>query len=66
MIFFAGLQFIESNIASMDDEKQQPPIGFDLLFPSLIEYGQNLGINFPLGSTSLNAMIHKRDIELKR
>ncbi|MED6113876.1 hypothetical protein PIB30_074926 [Stylosanthes scabra] len=61
-----GLQFINSNIASIQDEKQQPPIGFDLLFPSLIEYGQNLGINFPISATSLEAIIHKRDTELRR
>ncbi|QHN97033.1 ent-kaurene synthase-like 1 isoform X2 [Arachis hypogaea] len=61
-----ALQFINSNIASINDEKQQPPIGFDLLFPSLIEYGQNLGINFSISATSLKAIIHKRDIELSR
>ncbi|KAK7243760.1 hypothetical protein RIF29_38571 [Crotalaria pallida] len=61
-----GLQFIESNIASINDEKQHPPIGFNILFPSLIEYAQILGINLPLGATSLEAMIQKKDIELQR
>ncbi|RDY07072.1 hypothetical protein CR513_08859, partial [Mucuna pruriens] len=61
-----GLQFIESNIASINDEKQHTPIGFDILFPSLIEYARNLGINLPIGATSLEAMIQKREIELRR
>ncbi|RDY07071.1 hypothetical protein CR513_08858, partial [Mucuna pruriens] len=61
-----GLQFIESNIASINDEKQHTPIGFDILFPSLIEYARKLGINLPIGATSLEAMIQKREIELRR
>ncbi|MED6123315.1 hypothetical protein PIB30_047971 [Stylosanthes scabra] len=61
-----GLQFIDSNIASIEDDKHQRPTGFDLLFPSLIEYAQNLGINFPISATSLEAIIRRRDIELTR
>ncbi|KAL2972280.1 hypothetical protein AAZX31_15G245800 [Glycine max] len=60
------LQFIESNITSIYDENQHPPIGFDILFPSLIEYAQNFGINLPIGATSLEVMIQKREIELQR
>lgn len=62
----AGLQFIDSNITSIDDEKQHLPIGFDILFPSLIEYAQLLGINLPIEATSLEAMIQKRKLELQR
>ncbi|XP_027342506.1 ent-kaur-16-ene synthase, chloroplastic isoform X2 [Abrus precatorius] len=61
-----GLQFIESNITSINDEKQHPPIGFDILFPSLIEYAQNLGINPPIGATTLEAMFQKREREFQR
>ncbi|XP_020237613.1 ent-kaur-16-ene synthase, chloroplastic isoform X2 [Cajanus cajan] len=61
-----GLQFIESNITSINDEKQHPPIGFGILFPSMIEYAQNLGINLPIGATSLETMIQKRELELQR
>jgi ent-kaurene synthase len=42
---FAGIQFIESNFTAINDDKQHRPIGFDILFPSLIEYAQTLGIN---------------------
>ncbi|KAK7324128.1 hypothetical protein VNO77_27650 [Canavalia gladiata] len=61
-----GLQFIESNITSINDEKQHPPIGFDILFPSLIEYALNSGINLPTGATALETMIQKREIEFQR
>ncbi|XP_047170318.1 ent-kaurene synthase TSP4, chloroplastic isoform X1 [Vigna umbellata] len=61
-----GLQFIQSNITSIKDEKQHLPIGFGINFPSLIEYAQNLGVNLPIGSTILDTMIQKREIELQR
>jgi ent-kaurene synthase len=63
---FAGLEFIESNLTSINDDKQHHPIGFDILFPSLIEYAQTLGINIATGATSVEAMIQKRDKELQR
>ncbi|KAK7271353.1 hypothetical protein RJT34_27171 [Clitoria ternatea] len=61
-----GLQFIESNITSINDEKQQLPIGFDILFPSLVDHAQILGINLPIGDISLEAMIQKKEVELQR
>ncbi|XP_058751576.1 terpene synthase 6, chloroplastic-like [Vicia villosa] len=61
-----GLHFIESNFTSINDDKQHRPIGFDILFPSLVEYAQTLGINLPIRATSLEAMIQKRDRELQR
>ncbi|KAF7835707.1 ent-kaur-16-ene synthase, chloroplastic-like [Senna tora] len=61
-----GLRFIESNIASAYDENQHSPIGFDIVFPSLVESLQSLGINLSLGATSLEAMIYKREMEIRR
>lgn len=61
-----GLEFIESNFTSINDDKQHHPIGFHILFPSLIEYAQTLGISLPIRSTSLEAMIQRRDNELQR
>ncbi|XP_068499357.1 ent-kaurene synthase TSP4, chloroplastic isoform X2 [Phaseolus vulgaris] len=61
-----GLEFIESNITSIKDEKQHLPIGFGINFPSLIEYAQNLGINLPIGATLLDTMVQNREIELQR
>ncbi|WJX35231.1 hypothetical protein P8452_23250 [Trifolium repens] len=44
-VYLNGIQFIESNFTAINDDKQHRPIGFDILFPSLIEYAQTLGIN---------------------
>jgi hypothetical protein len=62
---FAGLFFIESNIAAATDEKQLSPIGFDIIFLAMIEYAKNLDLNIPLGATNLEALVHKGELELK-
>ncbi|KAE8124499.1 hypothetical protein FH972_019378 [Carpinus fangiana] len=61
-----GLFFIESNIAAATNEKQLSPIGFDIIFPAMIEYAKNLDLNIPLGATNLEALVHKGELELKR
>ncbi|KAF3446249.1 hypothetical protein FNV43_RR11428 [Rhamnella rubrinervis] len=62
-----GLHFIESNLASATDEKQQTPIGFDIIFPTMLEYTQNLNINLSHeGISSLDTLIQKRESELQR
>ncbi|KAL5568757.1 hypothetical protein UlMin_025332 [Ulmus minor] len=60
-----GLHFVESNLASADDEKQLSPIGFDIIFPSLIEYAKNLDLNISMEPLNLDALIIKRELELK-
>ncbi|KAM2057932.1 hypothetical protein ACFX16_030568 [Malus domestica] len=61
-----GLRFIESNISSATDEVQQSPLGFDIIFPSLIQSAMNLDINLPLGESTLASIFHMRDFELQR
>ncbi|KAJ7982088.1 Ent-kaurene synthase [Quillaja saponaria] len=61
-----GLQFIESNFALACDEKQHSPIGFDIIFPSLIEQAQNLDLNISPGATNIKELRHKRELELQR
>ncbi|GLT75772.1 hypothetical protein SLA2020_474710 [Shorea laevis] len=61
-----GLFFIESNIAAATDEKQISPIGFDIIFPAMIEYAKNLDLNIPLGAMNLEALVHQGELELKR
>ncbi|RVW93856.1 Ent-kaur-16-ene synthase, chloroplastic [Vitis vinifera] len=60
-----GLWFIASNFASVSDEKQHSPIGFDIIFPGMIEYAKELDLNLPLGQRDVDAMLQKRDLELK-
>nr|AKO82513.1 ent-kaurene synthase [Champereia manillana var. longistaminea] len=61
-----GLRFIELNFASANAENQHSPIGFDIIFPGMIEYARDLNLNVPLRSVDVNAMLYKRDLELKR
>ncbi|XP_050107761.1 ent-kaur-16-ene synthase, chloroplastic-like isoform X2 [Malus sylvestris] len=61
-----GLHFIESNLASAADEEEQSPVGFNILFPAMIESATNLKMNLPFGAPTLDAIFHRRDFELKR
>ncbi|VVB11584.1 unnamed protein product [Arabis nemorensis] len=60
-----GLQFIELNSASVTDETIQKPAGFDIIFPGMIEYARDLNLTVPLGSEVVDAMIQKRDLDLR-
>ncbi|ESQ27173.1 hypothetical protein EUTSA_v10018144mg [Eutrema salsugineum] len=60
-----GLQFIELNSASVSDETIQKPAGFDFIFPGMIEYARDLNLAIPLGSEVVDAMIQKRDMDLR-
>ncbi|XP_028799726.1 ent-kaur-16-ene synthase, chloroplastic [Neltuma alba] len=60
-----GFQYIESNIASALDDKQDSPIGFDIIFPHLLEQAQNLNLNLPLGGKRLETFIQKRELEIQ-
>lgn len=62
----AGLRFIELNSASVTDETIQKPAGFDIIFPGMIEYARDLNLTIPLGSEVVDAMIQKRDLDLRR
>ncbi|CAA7062096.1 unnamed protein product [Microthlaspi erraticum] len=60
-----GLQFIELNSASVTDETIEKPAGFDVIFPGMIEYSRDLNLTIPLGSEVVNALIQKRDLDLR-
>ncbi|EEF36535.1 Ent-kaurene synthase B, chloroplast precursor, putative [Ricinus communis] len=61
-----GLDFVQSNIWAATDEHQRSPIGFDMIFPSMIEYGRDMGLNLSLNQSLVEAMLLKRDLETKR
>ncbi|XP_038689059.1 ent-kaurene synthase, chloroplastic-like isoform X2 [Tripterygium wilfordii] len=61
-----GLQFIESNFTSINDEEQHTPIGFNIIFPGMIETAIDMNLNLPLRSEDINVMLHNRDLELRR
>ncbi|XP_038689056.1 ent-kaurene synthase, chloroplastic-like isoform X4 [Tripterygium wilfordii] len=61
-----GLQFIESNFTSINDEEQHAPIGFNIIFPGMIETAMDMNLNLPLRWEDINVMLHNRDLELRR
>uniref|UniRef100_A0A3Q7HGI1 Terpene synthase N-terminal domain-containing protein n=1 Tax=Solanum lycopersicum TaxID=4081 RepID=A0A3Q7HGI1_SOLLC len=61
-----GLRFIELNFASATDEDQYSPIGFDVIFPGMLEYAQHLSLKLHLESGVFNELLHKRAIQLTR
>lgn len=63
---FAALSFIKSNIASATDENQRSPVGFDIIFPGMIEYAKDLNLNLPLASMNVDALVQKKELELRR
>ncbi|KAM0037109.1 putative ent-kaurene synthase [Helianthus debilis subsp. tardiflorus] len=61
-----GLAFIESNMASATNKNQPSPIGFDIIFPHMLQYAQDLDIKLPLKQKDLNLLLHERELELRR
>ncbi|GAB2225239.1 hypothetical protein Droror1_Dr00006030 [Drosera rotundifolia] len=62
----SGLDFIRSNFASTMDEKQHSPVGFDVIFPTMIDHAINLDVNFHLPKEDVKAILKKKDFELER
>ncbi|KAJ9169194.1 hypothetical protein P3X46_020654 [Hevea brasiliensis] len=60
-----GLDFIGSNKWAATDSKQKCPIGFDVIFPGMIERAQHMGLALPINTYSLDAMLNKRDLEIQ-
>lgn len=61
-----GLHFIESNIASISDEIQHSPTGFEIIFPRLLIYAEDLNLSLPLERSYLDAILQRGELEIKR
>ncbi|CAD5185995.1 unnamed protein product [Musa acuminata subsp. malaccensis] len=61
-----GLSFIESNFSRIVDEQLHSPIGFDIIFPGMLEYALNIGLEIPTDQSDTKNMLCKRDAELQR
>ncbi|CAL9199415.1 unnamed protein product [Musa hybrid cultivar] len=61
-----GLSFIESNFSRIVDEQLHSPIGFDIIFPGMLEYALNIGLEIPIDQSDTKNMLCKRDAELQR
>ncbi|KAH7861589.1 hypothetical protein Vadar_028063 [Vaccinium darrowii] len=61
-----GLHFIGSNVSSATDESEDSPIGFDIIFPGMVEHAKELDLNLPFEPKVFDAMLHRRELELRR
>ncbi|KAK6918004.1 Terpene synthase, N-terminal domain, partial [Dillenia turbinata] len=61
-----GLHFIKSNFASIYDERQYSPIGFDIIFSGMVEYARDMDLVLPLAPKDLDAVLRNRDLEIER
>ncbi|KAG6514688.1 hypothetical protein ZIOFF_025058 [Zingiber officinale] len=52
-----SLNFIGSNSSSILDEHLQSPIGFDIIFPGMLEYAINIGLDVPIEHYEIGNML---------
>ncbi|XP_074367131.1 ent-kaurene synthase-like 1 isoform X2 [Apium graveolens] len=61
-----GLHFLKSNFASVTDKNQCSPIGFDIIFPGMLEYANDLGLELSIEQTILDTLLKTKAEEIKR
>ncbi|KAJ8758635.1 hypothetical protein K2173_000356 [Erythroxylum novogranatense] len=61
-----GLKFIEQNSWAANDERQLTPIGFDIIFPGLVEQAIEHGITLPLDPSLVNELLEEREQKVGR
>jgi ent-kaurene synthase len=61
----SGLYFIEKNSSYIMDEKCSTPLGFNIIFPSMIRFGINLGLELPLKQSDIDEIFRLQEIELR-
>ncbi|KAJ7968773.1 Terpene synthase [Quillaja saponaria] len=66
LIVNKGLDFLLSNSWAIEDKNQFSPVGFDIIFPGMIQYAKDIGLNLPLDSSSVDVILQKRDREVER
>ncbi|KAL0330886.1 UNVERIFIED_CONTAM: Cis-abienol synthase, chloroplastic [Sesamum angustifolium] len=61
-----GLEFLRSNAWAAADNHQISPIGFDIVFPMMINYANDLDLTLPFHQHLLDSMFSNRHSEIKR
>ena len=61
-----GLHFIGRNFSAAMDDQTVAPIGFSITFPGLLSLATGMGLEFPIGQTDIDSVLHLREVELKR
>ena len=61
-----GLHFIGRNSSIVMDQQIAAPIGFNITFTGMINLAIGMGLEFPIKQTDVDAIVHIRQMELKR
>ncbi|PWA50631.1 copalyl pyrophosphate synthase 1 [Artemisia annua] len=62
-----GLEFVDKNLTKLKEEKDEHMnIGFEIIFPGLIELAQKLEIKLSAGSLVLKEIYARRDLKLAK
>ncbi|XP_023511554.1 ent-copalyl diphosphate synthase, chloroplastic isoform X2 [Cucurbita pepo subsp. pepo] len=62
-----GMVFLNKNISKLEDENAEHMlIGFEVAFPSLMEFAKRLNLQVPTDSPVLQEINHRRNIKLTR
>lgn len=59
-----SLDFIGLNYMAASDKNQYSPIGFDIIFPGMINAAEYSGLILPLDPSYVDVMLRKRDLEV--
>ncbi|KAL3846298.1 hypothetical protein ACJIZ3_003701 [Penstemon smallii] len=59
------LDFIGSKGWAVGDKAQYTPIGFEIVFPQMINYANELDLTLPLDPVFVDLLLHRRDSEIK-
>ncbi|KAL8147274.1 ent-kaurene synthase-like 1 isoform X1 [Apium graveolens] len=61
-----GSHFLESNFGSATDENQHSPLGFNIIFPGMLEYAKILNLKLPVDQKIFDTMLKKKATEIRR
>lgn len=61
-----GLRFIGKYFSVVMDEQTAAPIGFNVIFPGMLNLATGMGLEFPIRQTHVHVILHLREMELKR
>ncbi|KAJ8775417.1 hypothetical protein K2173_023182 [Erythroxylum novogranatense] len=61
-----GLEFLETNSWAALDEKQRNPIGFDVVFPHMIQSAIESGLKLPMEPSLIDRLLRNKDDVIRR
>nr|UVC58054.1 KSL6 protein [Isodon rubescens] len=61
-----GVEFIRSSSSAATDKNQISPIGFDIVFPMMIQYANDLNLELLLNQDLVNILFQNREAQLTR